>query len=90
MQYNLARQTAAMALLISFLSGESDPELFDLILNGYQSVVDPPAAIHPADTYAAYPDAKFILVSINTIIKNDTVPDNYCRLFGILLVGKKA
>ncbi|KIJ31966.1 hypothetical protein M422DRAFT_266332 [Sphaerobolus stellatus SS14] len=41
--------------------GESDPKLFDQILDGYQSVVDAPAAIKVAEIYAAYPDAKFIL-----------------------------
>ena len=78
-----------MALLVFLLSGESDPKLFDQILEGYQSVVDAPAAIKVAEIYAAYPDAKFILVSVNTTVKNVILPDTYGRLSEILLNGKK-
>jgi hypothetical protein len=43
-------------------TGNGTPEDFDGILRGYGSVLDYPAAMYPAELYAAYPDAKFILV----------------------------
>ncbi|KIJ33601.1 hypothetical protein M422DRAFT_264367 [Sphaerobolus stellatus SS14] len=38
-----------------------DPELIDVILQGYSSVLDQPAANFPEILYRAYPDAKFAL-----------------------------
>jgi len=45
-----------------YFVGDSTPERFDKILSGYHSVVDSPVAIMAAEVYAAYPDAKYILV----------------------------
>ncbi|KIJ33415.1 hypothetical protein M422DRAFT_264680 [Sphaerobolus stellatus SS14] len=42
---------------------EPPPEIFDMVLRGYKSVVDSPAAITAKDLYAAYPNAKFVLTT---------------------------
>ncbi|KAF8518515.1 hypothetical protein BU17DRAFT_90840 [Hysterangium stoloniferum] len=43
--------------------GDSGPEVWDDLLKDYQSIMDYPAAIFGRELYAAYPDAKFILVA---------------------------
>jgi hypothetical protein len=45
-------------------AGNPTPEDFDVILRGYSSALAYPAAMYPAELYAAYPDAKFILVRL--------------------------
>jgi hypothetical protein len=44
--------------------GENTTENLDIILKKYNSVFDYPAAMYPQALYDAYPDAKYIIVSI--------------------------
>lgn len=43
---------------------DTSPAAFDKVLRGYKSVVDSPIAVMAKEAYAAYPHAKYILVSI--------------------------
>lgn len=53
-------------------TGGSTPADLDDILRGYTSVLDTPPIMYPEELYAAYPNAKYILVSIEELaIKTD-------------------
>lgn len=45
--------------------GQSNPADFDAVFRDSVSVLDYPACLYPAELYAAYPDAKFILTTRN-------------------------
>ena len=48
---------------MSWVLGSGSTALMHELLDNYGSVLDHPAVMWPDELYAAYPDAKFILVS---------------------------
>ncbi|KIJ44564.1 hypothetical protein M422DRAFT_252182 [Sphaerobolus stellatus SS14] len=65
----------AWRLWAEVIEGNDSPESFDQILQGYRSVVGSLVAVKPEEVYAAYPNAKFILIKIEKACDTKTTRD---------------